>query len=239
MEIADEEGINAVSMATVGKKVGFTSMSLYRYVSSKDDLLLLMQEEATGLPPEWHRESEPEGDVPPWRRRMEELYQAQVEVYVRHPWVPELIRWVLGLPTQGAPTTPHTSAWLEAGLAAFVDTPLTAEERTAVTLAVTGQARWHGTVLAGYAQSARSSGLDADQVTDRENALFDAVIEEDEFPQLRAAIDAGVFLSDADPFQFGLARLLDGVETYIVGMDRGEPDEGAFDWIQGAGTDSA
>ena len=52
VELADAEGIGAVSMAAVAAKLGFTPMSLYRYVSAKDDLLLLMQEQATGLPPE-------------------------------------------------------------------------------------------------------------------------------------------------------------------------------------------
>ena len=51
VEIADAEGLGAVSMAAVAARLGYTPMSLYRYVSAKDDLVLLMQEEATGLPP--------------------------------------------------------------------------------------------------------------------------------------------------------------------------------------------
>lgn len=58
VELADAEGIGAVSMAAVAKKLGFTPMSLYRYVSAKDDLLLLMQEEATGMPSLAYRDVE-------------------------------------------------------------------------------------------------------------------------------------------------------------------------------------
>jgi AcrR family transcriptional regulator len=52
VELADAEGLGAVSMAAVAARLGYTPMSLYRYVTAKDDLILLMQEEATGLPPE-------------------------------------------------------------------------------------------------------------------------------------------------------------------------------------------
>lgn len=39
LKIADEEGIDAVSMRRVARSVGVEAMSLYHYVSSKDDLL--------------------------------------------------------------------------------------------------------------------------------------------------------------------------------------------------------
>ena len=50
IDIADAEGLAAVSMSRVAASLGFTTMSLYRYVTSKDDLILLMQEGAS-LPP--------------------------------------------------------------------------------------------------------------------------------------------------------------------------------------------
>lgn len=218
VELADAEGIGAVSMAAVASKLGFTPMSLYRYVSAKDDLLLLMQEEATGLPPESHQ------DLDGWQAQLRALFEAQVLVYLRHPWM-------LSLPISGSPITPNSSSWLDAGLAALEPTPLTAEERVAVALSVTGHARWYGTVLAGYSDSARSSGLSPDEVSAREAALFDRVITADAYPALRHAIDDGVFVSTADPFRFGLERILDGVEAYIAGLDRGEPHRGESEWV--------
>ena len=52
VRIADEEGLEAVSMARVAKALGFTTMSLYRYVPSKADLLTHMQDAALGPLPE-------------------------------------------------------------------------------------------------------------------------------------------------------------------------------------------
>lgn len=202
IELADREGIQAVSMSAVAKRLGYTPMSLYRYVSSKDDLLLLMQEEATGLPPEAGEES------PGWRARLRELYEAASQVYVSQPWL-------LSLPITGSPITPNSSAWLEAGLAALAETCLTQDERIAASLLVTGAARWKGLVMAGYEEESRTSGLSAEEVAAREARLFDAVITVDGYPSLRRAIDAGVFTSESDPFDFGFERGLDGLEAYI------------------------
>lgn len=213
VEIADAEGLAAVSMAAVAARLGFTPMSLYRYVSAKDDLVLLMQEEATGLPSDGIHVGE-------WREQLTALYREQVLSYVRHPWV-------LDIPIRGMPSTPNSSAWMDAGLRALRDTPLTPEERVSVLLLVTGQARWTGIVLAGYARAARESGLSDDELTRREDGLFRALVTADEYPDLRAAIDAGVFLDDLDPFTFGLERALDGVAAYMAAAGEGRRPEAA------------
>jgi AcrR family transcriptional regulator len=208
--LADSDGLGAVSMAAVASSLGFTPMSLYRYVSAKDDLLLLMEEQAVGLPPESLREQQG------WRARLRAAFEAQVLIYLRHPWV-------LALPINGSPATPNSSAWLDACLDSLSETPLTEEERIAVALAVTGQSRWYGIVLAGYAAQARSTGLSDAEVALRESELYDRVITADEYPALRRAIDAGVFVSQADPFRFAVERLLDGVEAFIASVERGDP----------------
>jgi AcrR family transcriptional regulator len=209
VEIADAEGLGAVSMAAVAARLGFTPMSLYRYVTAKDDLILLMQEEATGLPSE---ESLAAGD---WRTRLMALYREQVDRYMRHPWV-------LEIPITGSPATPNSAAWMDAGLAALADTPLSHEDRLAVLLLVTGAARWTGMVLAGYQRVEREGALPDADITAREDALYRTLITADAYPHLRAAIDAGVFLDEGDPFAFGLERGLDGVAAYMDAVATGQ-----------------
>jgi AcrR family transcriptional regulator len=128
VELADAEGLGAVSMAAVAAKLGFTPMSLYRYVTAKDDLILLMLEEATGLP------SDEALSVGGWRAGLVALYREQIQTYLVHPWV-------LEIPITGSPATPNSSSWMDAGLRALADTPLTHDERLAVMLLVTGHAR--------------------------------------------------------------------------------------------------
>ena len=208
VEIADAEGLGAVSMAAVAAKLGFTPMSLYRYVTAKDDLILLMQEEATGLP------SEETLSAGGWRERLTALYRQQVQHYMEHPWV-------LEVPITGSPATPNSAAWMDAGLAALDGTPLSHEERLSVLLLVTGAARWTGIVLAGYQRVERDGGLSGGDITVREDAMYRALITEDAYPHLRAAIDAGVFLDESDPFAFGLERSLDGVAAYMDAVAQG------------------
>lgn len=212
VETADAEGLGAVSMSAVAAKLGFTPMSLYRYVTAKDDLVLLMQEEATGLP---SSEVAAAGD---WRAQLLALYHEQIGRYLEHPWV-------LDIPISGSPVTPNSAAWMDAGLHALAETPLSPEERLAVLLLVTGHARWTGMVLAGYARVQRLERVEDAEITVREDALYRALITADAYPDLRAAIDAGVFLDESDPFAFGLDRSLDGVAAYLESVSAGQRAE--------------
>jgi len=213
IEIADAEGLGAVSMAAVAARLGFTPMSLYRYVTAKEDLILLMQEEATGVPSEATR------TAGGWRERLEALYREQLQHYLTHPWV-------LDIPISGVPATPNSAAWMDAGLSALADTPLSYSERLAVMLLVTGTSHWAGSILAGYARVQREQGLDEQSIARNEDAMFRALITADAYPELRAAIDAGVFLDESDPFSFALARGLEGVSDYIAAAGEGRREEG-------------
>src|ERR1700712_2930367 len=55
VEIADAHGLAAVSMASVAQRLGTTAMSLYRYVSSRQELEVVMVDLALGPPPGLHR----------------------------------------------------------------------------------------------------------------------------------------------------------------------------------------
>jgi hypothetical protein len=150
-----------------------------------------------------------------------------IQANLEHPWV-------LDIPINGSPTTPNSAAWMDAGLAALADTPLTHNERLSAILLVTGHARWAGMVFAGYARIVREGGLSEHDVAQREDATFRQLISADAYPALRAAIDEGVFLDEADPFAFNLARSLDGLETYIAAAadgirDRPQPWQKADD----------
>lgn len=211
VEIADAEGLGAVSMAAVASRLGFTPMSLYRYVNAKEDLILLMQEEATGTP------SEAIAEAGGWREQLEALYREQVQNHLAHPWV-------LDIPISGVPVTPNAAAWMDAGLHALAGTQLTHEERLAVMLFVSGSARWAGSIFAGYARLERERGLDAPAITRSEDAMFRTLITGDAYPDLRAAIEAGAFLDESDPFAFALARGLDGIGDYIAAAAEGRHD---------------
>src|SRR3954471_7084300 len=81
VELADEGGLAAVSMSSVASALGFTPMSLYRYVTAKDDLLVLMQERGIGIPPESVLDTEG------WRAGLKAWADASTQMYREHPWL--------------------------------------------------------------------------------------------------------------------------------------------------------
>lgn len=204
IEIADAGGLPAVSMASVAASLGFTTMSLYRYVSAKDDLVLLMGEAGYGTPPESVREAEG------WREALRVWSHAQVEVYERHPWL-------LDIPITGTPMTPNSLAWLDAALEVLSDQPLDADEKLSIVLAVMAQTRWRGSIERGYRDAAAAAGIPEDSIDAGVSTLLRDLITAEEFPSLYPLIEAGAFdPGPDDPFAFGLDRVLDGIERYIA-----------------------
>ena len=199
IEIADEGGLAAVSMASVATRLGFTPMSLYRYVSAKDDLVLLMQERGIGVPPEDLAEAAG------WRDGLERWTRAMSALYVEHPWL-------LDIPITGVGVTPHNLAWLDTALGMLEVVPLTGNAKLSVVLALLAQGRFEGLISRGYD--------DAGEVESRDLALMAQLVTPEEFPHVHAAYVAGAFAdedAEPDPFSFGRARVLDGVEAILDG----------------------
>jgi len=78
--IADAEGLEAVSMRKVAAAVGAGTMSLYRYVSRKEDLIDLMSDQVLA---ELELPGSPSGD---WRADLRMLARQGRALILRHPW---------------------------------------------------------------------------------------------------------------------------------------------------------
>ncbi len=211
VEIADADGLAAVSMASVAAKLGFTTMSLYRYVTSKDDLILLMQEFGIGLP------SPAIADAPDWRSGLEQWARESLEHYGAHPWL-------VDIPILGTPNTPNNLAWMDAGLTALRRTPLPIGEQVGALLLISGQIRFEATVMLGYARSNSAMGLSFEERDLADAHILANLVTPEQFPALHGAIVGGAFGPGEDnPFEFGRARVLDGIAQYIATHDDGSP----------------
>jgi AcrR family transcriptional regulator len=93
--LADADGLSAVSMRAVAAALGTSAGSLYRYLSSRDDLLDLMTDQVVGqlLP-----YSEGDGD---WLDAMLLLARQQLALYRRHRWLLDVTHRTSGLGPQG------------------------------------------------------------------------------------------------------------------------------------------
>ncbi|WP_143660744.1 TetR/AcrR family transcriptional regulator, partial [Streptomyces fradiae] len=81
IELADAEGFDAVSMRRLSTRLNIGTMSLYRYVPGKAELLDLMLDRVQGLPP-----GTPE-TPDDWRDGVEALARGHLALYRRHPWL--------------------------------------------------------------------------------------------------------------------------------------------------------
>ena len=82
IKIADAEGLDALSMRRVAKDLGAGTMSLYRYVRTKDELIQLMIDEVVGetVPEDFERA----GD---WRADLRAIARMMRDSMRRHPWI--------------------------------------------------------------------------------------------------------------------------------------------------------
>jgi AcrR family transcriptional regulator len=84
MDLADERGIESLSMRELGRRLGVEAASLYNHVSGKGDLLDGMVEQVVGridLP----------GEEADWREAMRRRAVSARAVFARHPWAARLI----------------------------------------------------------------------------------------------------------------------------------------------------
>src|SRR3954464_11173862 len=188
--LADEQGLAAVTMARVAARCGFTTMSLYRHVAGKDELVRRMLDAALGLAPAFA--------IPDWRTGLERWARAMLAVLDRHPWG-------IDVPITGMLRTVAQLSWLNRGLECLADTTLDENQKAQMVLLVNGYVFW----------SARL----ALQVPDHLQApMIPEELALDEFPALKRAAESNVF-GDESPFEelfdYGLQRVLDGVGSAV------------------------
>src|ERR1700754_3437692 len=196
IELVETEGLSALSMARLAERLGCGTMSLYRHIANKDELLTFMLSTAPGPP------SAPTNGAD-WLGALADWAAGLWDVYHRHPWI-------LQTASTGPPADPGQLAWLDAGLAALGGTPLAERDKLAAVMAVLH-----------YVRGAAALDIEAVQ-TNLSNypALLRRLLTADRFPALTAAVAAGVFEQENDDpqaeFRSGLRQLLDGIAARVA-----------------------
>ena len=191
IEIADEAGLGAVTMAAVAKRCGFTTMSLYRHVASKDELVRRMLDTTLGTAPALRS--------PGWRAGLEQWSRDMLSVLDRHPWG-------IDVPITGMLGTHAQLSWLDRALEALAGTELDDGSKAEIALLLNGYVFWAARLrLPGPA----GAGSRSSRRAGHERAI----------PSLARAVAAGIFEDGSTPeddFAFGLDRVLDGIEALIT-----------------------
>jgi AcrR family transcriptional regulator len=205
--VADAEGLAATSMARVATELGVTTMALYRYVTSKDELLVLMMEGALGPPPVIP------GLGRDWRADLRHWAHAELAAWLRHPWS-------LQLPLVEAVMSPNQLGWLDLGLHALAKTKLTEQEKASLVLLLSGFVRNEAILRAEIVRAdQRIRDSSGDDEVPPYSRLMAQLVDPEKLPHLARALEAGVFDDEAeygDPdLEFGLERTLDGFGVLI------------------------
>ena len=188
--IADEQGLAAVSMATVAKRCGFTTMSLYRHVAGKAELTWRMVDVAVGVAPEFEFDG--------WRDGLYQWGEGLMNRLREHPWG-------IDIPINGTLPTYAQLSWLNRGLEVLDGTGLTGGEAADLVLLLNGYVFW-ALRLEVALEAAPPQPLVPPQ--------FDL----EDLPYLRRAYQDRQFEDDSTPdenFRLGLNRTLDGIAASI------------------------
>ncbi|HEY6479809.1 MAG TPA: TetR/AcrR family transcriptional regulator [Streptosporangiaceae bacterium] len=223
VRVADGEGLEAVSMARVAKELGRTTMSLYRYVTSKDELLQLM----------WNASAEGadqlllEGDD--WRSRLRSWAVIQRDMMDRHPWITQM-------PMAAPPLAPNSLAFVERGLEALDGTGLPDGDMLRVIGLLSSYALSEARMANDAARAARAAIEAAAAAGDDSGpprgwsyeALVREVADEQTYPRLHRLAwapptGAPSGYDERAEFLFGVNAILDGVQALI---DRNAPPAG-------------
>ncbi len=203
IRLADDEGIGALSMRRVADRLGLKPMSVYTYVPGRAELIDLMVDHVAGEVPL----PRPRGSL---RDRLALIARIQWEEYLRHPWL-------LDIDTSRPPLGPHISdhwEWCLRALDGFGLDDVDLDRVLTMLLGfVAGPARSH--IDAQRLQ--RSSAQTDDDWWARNAPLLDRIMDPGRYPVSgRVGRAAGaVETAPGEAFEFGLARLIDGIEVYV------------------------
>ena len=198
IELADREGIEAVSMRRLAQELGIEAMSLYTHVRNKDDLLDGMVDAVISSIPI-------KADGVDWKASLRQTVLAARSVVLRHPWAPHTIE----TRTTSGPAVPR-----------YVDAVIGILREGGFSIEVAHHAlHLLGSRLAGFTQDLFDDSPDVDpEAASRFASEFGASLPY--AAELAVAVTHEGALGgcdDDDEFEFGLDFILDGLDRLRAG----------------------
>jgi AcrR family transcriptional regulator len=221
IELADTEGLAALSMRRVAERLDVGTMSLYTYVPAKAELLDLMVDAVYGEHVEALRAANPGRRRPAWRASLEAQARAGWDLYLRHPWMLQVAssRAVLG---------PNETMVFELSLRAVAGIGLSGREMVAAVSLVGTYVRGAVRAAAEAVEAPKATGkTDTEWWYERAPLLEEMdAFDPERFPTVVAVGEDGGYAVSGDEheymlqyaiddFEFGLQRVLDGLAALI------------------------
>jgi AcrR family transcriptional regulator len=195
VELADRQGLDALTMRRLGSELGVEAMSLYKHVANKEEILDGMLEWVIG-------EIEIPEDGADWREAMRRRAVSAREVLGGHSWA-------IGLLEAGVPTKPVALRYIDSILGNLLSSGFSIDNAA--------HAFWlldcyvYGHVI----QEASLAFTTTEEMVEAEPSAFDETAM-DAYPNLgamyRHALTSGHSIDNE--FEFGLELILDGLERH-------------------------
>ncbi|WP_191089753.1 TetR/AcrR family transcriptional regulator [Nesterenkonia ebinurensis] len=203
IDLADADGLEALSMRRLAEKLGVGTMSLYRYVPSKNELLNLMLDTVVG--PSHTRMTSPRLG---WREFLAITAHEGRQLYLAHPWTLQAnwSRPVLG---------PNSVADLDLFMTGVKELPLSDREK--MNLATVLDSHVMGAVRQEllWQKAAAESDMTDEEFWTYQLPTLERAMESGRFPTLAQLSEDTFDGTNEETFEFGLDLLLDGVEEEI------------------------
>ena len=206
--IADAEGFEAVSMRRIATVLGAGTMSLYRYIATKADLVALLDDALMG------ERLVPAAELPAdWRAALALSARRTRQVYLRHPWAIAALQ-AEAAAGRGVPTSPNGLRHFEQSLAVLAGAPF--DTRGKLNLLAILDDYVMGNVLHAAELRLRARQQPDPTLAAGIAKFVESQLSSGQFPQLQALSQdprGGTPAADDGPeerFELGLQALIDG-----------------------------
>lgn len=202
--IADVDGLDALSMRRVARELRVGTMSLYRYLPGKAELLALMLD-AVSDPGKEIAQSQGRD----WRGMLEVVAHGSRHRYLSHPWLLQVNNWAR--PVVG----PRTLAGLEFVVSGLDGLGLSDQERITVMTTVDGYVIGATRYQLHHAAAVETSGVSDEDFWTRHYPVLEKAMASGDYPALAALSEDAFSLGWDEGFEWGLQRVLDGIQALV------------------------
>jgi AcrR family transcriptional regulator len=204
--IADAEGLAGLSMRRLAGALGVPTMSLYRHVVDKEELVLLMMDEVMGANP-------PPTSLSPvldgWRPCLEALARLQWRMYRQHTWLAQAVSFTRPL------LAPHAMAHTEWAMRALDGHGLDPTPLFQAVITVANYVRGTAVGLAEEAEAEQETAMTGEQWMDAQKDRLATILAGGELPMMARFIAQDSHFDLDILLEFGLQRLLDGLAAVL------------------------
>lgn len=205
IDVADSEGLDGLSMRRLASRLGTGTTTLYRYVRSKEELLTLMVDAVNAGDP---LVAEPTTD---WRTAFSVIAREHRRQMLTHPW---LASEIASRPAIG----PNTLRLADQVLGIAMGMGVDAETAGGIVATLLRYTRGATSDELAERDAQRRTGMTQEEWRDSVAPYVRALIDSGRYPSF-AAVILSADPTDEEQFEFGLQRLLDGIEQLTKGAD--------------------